>query len=377
MSPLAAKQPLKALLTILLVLSAPAYIGFHTLLYLPRRLRPRPGWSLKTSIATTFLHLFYKYVTVTQLKPFYANAKKLKDRYVLVPPGPASLYKGIAELDPNIEPVPAPAIWFPKPYNKDEDKLIVIHFQGGAYVFAPDPQEAGEPAAKIFKEKMGATTFYPQYRISRTEDTRFPAALQDAVSFYRYILDQGVHPSNIILSGDSAGGNLVLALLRYIEEHKRADEGEPLLPGPAGAMLWSPWVDIGDGAVQRYKNSNAFRHDFVNYDLLLWGKAAYEPSNLNTAKESAVKAKPYLSPYEYPFHSQTPIFVNAGTAEALYEEIKEFTKKMKDVEGNSIHYMETKDAPHDVILAGKALGFEKEAEDAVIEAVKFFKVIYK
>ena len=63
-----------------------------------------------------------------------------------------------------------------------------------------------------------------------------PAAVDDAVAAYQGLLDTGVAPSQVIISGDSAGGGLSLALLVALR-----DRG---LPMPAGAALMSPWTDL-------------------------------------------------------------------------------------------------------------------------------------
>lgn len=87
----------------------------------------------------------------------------------------------------------------------------------------------------ILKQTGASHVFMPQYRLSSHADCQFPAALQDAVTSYSYLTQElGVPGSKIILSGDSAGGNLVLALLRYL-----ADYTERLaLQVPSAAWLW-------------------------------------------------------------------------------------------------------------------------------------------
>jgi acetyl esterase/lipase len=89
------------------------------------------------------------------------------------------------------------AIWFPKPPSAAESKhvKVILHFQGGAFVTATEPNDTGKYPSNVFASKMGAVTFYAQYRVSHTEETRFPAALQDVVTFYYYLLDQGSIPA--------------------------------------------------------------------------------------------------------------------------------------------------------------------------------------
>ncbi|OKO83391.1 alpha/beta hydrolase [Bradyrhizobium sp. AS23.2] len=72
------------------------------------------------------------------------------------------------------------------------------------------------------------------YRLA--PEHRFPAALDDTLTAYRYLLDQGLRPADIALAGDSAGGNLALAAMLALR-----DRGETL---PAAAALMSPWTDL-------------------------------------------------------------------------------------------------------------------------------------
>src|SRR5439155_14601864 len=64
----------------------------------------------------------------------------------------------------------------------------------------------------------------------------FPAAVDDAVAAYRWLVAEGTDPARIVVSGESAGGGLTIALLIALR-----DAGDPL---PAGAVPISPWVDM-------------------------------------------------------------------------------------------------------------------------------------
>ena len=221
----------------------------------------------------------------------------------MVPPGKAGLYKGALHTVAT-QPAAVPGIWYPRIYNAQEHSVVVIHFQGGAYVLATDPQEVAIIPSQIYEQKLGAFNFFAQYRLSRSDSSRFPAALQDAVTFYQYILSLGIAAKNIIVSGDSAGANLALALVRYIENH--LDEG--LLPVPRGALLWSPWVDLSEDSPGRYQTSPRLNSDFLSLPLLQWGKDSFLPL------ESSDDTKPYTSPLQFLFRCSTPLFIQAGTA---------------------------------------------------------------
>jgi len=94
-------------------------------------------------------------------------------------------------------------------------------------------KDGADAAAMVLKETGASHVFMPQYRLSCNADCQFPAALQDAVTAYYYLTKvMQISSSRIILSGDSAGGNLVLSLLRYM-----ADGGGEL-GTPRAAWLW-------------------------------------------------------------------------------------------------------------------------------------------
>jgi acetyl esterase/lipase len=93
------------------------------------------------------------------------------------------------------------------------------------------PEQTGQAPGATYGRSLNALTFLAQYRVANTPATRFPAALQDAVTFYSQLLDLGIPAKNVVIAGDSAGGNLVLALLRYIEANPT------LIPHPRGVLL--------------------------------------------------------------------------------------------------------------------------------------------
>src|SRR5882724_3903366 len=80
----------------------------------------------------------------------------------------------------------------------------------------------------------GFHVFAPDYRLA--PENRFPAAVEDAVAFYRALLSAGYAPQKIVIAGESAGGGLALSLILALRE-----AGVPL---PAAAALFSPWTDL-------------------------------------------------------------------------------------------------------------------------------------
>ncbi|EPQ27414.1 uncharacterized protein PFL1_04952 [Pseudozyma flocculosa PF-1] len=83
-------------------------------------------------------------------------------------------------------------------------------------------------------------TFSLDYRLcvpGKPQAGSYPAALLDALAGYRYLIeDLGFHPEDVIVAGDSAGGNLGIALCRYLRDEK-------VMPMPGSLLLMSPWAD--------------------------------------------------------------------------------------------------------------------------------------
>jgi monoterpene epsilon-lactone hydrolase len=108
----------------------------------------------------------------------------------------------------------------------------VLYLHGGAY-------RLGAPSTyRHFTWRIAsaaeAQVLVVDYRLA--PENPFPAALEDAVAYYRWLLEEGANPHQTVVIGDSAGGGLALALLL-----KLRDSGLPL---PAAAVAVSPWTDL-------------------------------------------------------------------------------------------------------------------------------------
>ncbi|TDC61508.1 alpha/beta hydrolase [Actinomadura sp. GC306] len=108
----------------------------------------------------------------------------------------------------------------------------VLYLHGGGYVVC-SPRTHRQITARLALD-TGLPVLAPRYRLA--PEHPFPAPLEDAVAAYRWLLARGVPASGIVLAGDSAGGHLATALAGEI-----CRQG---LPGPAGLVLFSPWVDL-------------------------------------------------------------------------------------------------------------------------------------
>ena len=279
-----------------------------------------------------------------------------------MPPAKSECYSEVAN-DKWIQPASVGGMWYPKLYESDfdSDKHIVLHFHGGAYVLGGVRPKEGGWGPGILAKAIHGLVFCPQYRLSSKSKGRFPAALQDSITSYQYMLGLGIPSSRILISGDSAGGNLALALVRYLGE--QSSSSLPTMSLPLATLLWSPWLDLAADpyAVELHRNSNT---DYLTHVLIQWGSRAYRPPFLKANH-------PYLSPLNNPFATQVPIWMQHGTAEVFFDAQKAFYKQMKQVSGNKIERLEIPNAPHNTFLGGLVLGFEKQAVDAAESACTF------
>ncbi|WP_413299492.1 alpha/beta hydrolase [Bacillus sp. 1P10SD] len=135
-----------------------------------------------------------------------------------------------------------PAEWVSAP-NAVEDRVF-LYLHGGAYIMGSC--NTHRYLASKLSRSTAARVLVPEYRLA--PEHPFPAAIEDAVSVYRWLLNSGVSSKNIVIGGDSAGGGLTLATLLSLKDARDAL--------PALAVLLSPWTDMegtGESRVTRAK----------------------------------------------------------------------------------------------------------------------------
>ncbi|CAJ2508316.1 Uu.00g095020.m01.CDS01 [Anthostomella pinea] len=357
-------QPFKGVYILLLLLTPIPYLACLSLLYVSRPLRPLPGWPHKLCMRVAIIRVFTRGVaTIKYQRAPLLTPGKAKERFALVEP-PVNGFSGVL-VSSTVKPAPVGVLWHPGIFQADRrdltGKRVVLQFTGGAFVLGWDPEETGRDFADVMSRRFQATnTLYVQYRLARPGSC-FPAALQDTLTAYSYVLDLGVAPEDIFLSGGSAGGNLVIALLRYLETQQAK------FPLPRGVMLFSPWVKVSRDAGQEYDRSAASQVDVLYGPLLDWGVRAYMPTG-----DVSPEVGPFISPLNHPFRARTPIFIQTGTGEAFYPTIRSFAEEMTAVEGNCVRLHKSALAPHDILMSQKILGLEFQLEDALDDARNFF-----
>lgn len=355
-----ARQPGKALYTTFTILSSFVYLPFLMIYYVPPNLRQHSKWSYRQALTSQMSRLYFDFVSTIEMSTAWSlEPGKDKERFSTIQPADKDLYRGPL-ADSQIRPATIGGIWLPGPYEptRDKGKRVVLHFHGGAYVTMSPRWPNMQSGPKMLEKEMSAVVLCVQYRLSSHPGGRFPAALQDAVTSFQHLLDLGVPPSQIILSGDSAGGHLATSLLRYISDQKG------ILPSPFAALLWSPWLNLADPhAVDKSPNSKI---DFIGSALLEWGVRSFVPSFMRVYE-------PYISPLNHPFATETRIFVQTGTAEVLRDDALAFVDNMKGISGNQIGLHEVLHAPHDMFISAEGMGVVTEPAASIAEAQLFFQ----
>jgi acetyl esterase/lipase len=168
----------------------------------------------------------YHLSAVQNKTPLPLTPQKEKERFIVLQPASETYYKGPL-LSEDVKPGDVGATWYPAPLSANSDltsATVVLHIHGGAFVVGDGRTEAtGYLASCLLKHTPATHVFAPQYRVSTLPANKtsnpFPAALQDSLSAYLYLIKTlKISPKNIIIGGDSAGGNLAIAILRYISE---------------------------------------------------------------------------------------------------------------------------------------------------------------
>jgi len=241
--PLVSYQPLRLLFQLSYLIRIILHLPYYTLISLIPSLRPHKTWSFKQTFTTRISYHFLSCIShIGITEPLNLSPGAEGRRFQLIPTSPLNLYKGPLEY-PTIKPATTGGTWFPDlPGEDTSEKLVMLYFHGGAFVQGDGRAAQYSTIANYFLDpKTCNFVFSLQYRLSGHGDVNpFPAALQDALSSYLFLLNEYHIPArNIILTGDSAGATLATSLLRYLWEFG----GEIGVEAPKCAVLLSPWVE--------------------------------------------------------------------------------------------------------------------------------------
>lgn len=193
---------------LLLALQALSLIPLCTYYGLPGN-RPYRGYTLYQTLARKLMYdLMMLYTRLRWVTTLPMSPGGLGPRFIIIePPSRPGIYRGPLQ-DPMIHPTTISGAWYPHAPDisalakiAQKSSKLLLHFHGGGYVVGSGrPLDSGYMAG-VLNSHVAPIDLFPEYRLSCTPEGRFPAALQDALTAYIFLLDKGVHPNNIILSG--------------------------------------------------------------------------------------------------------------------------------------------------------------------------------
>lgn len=198
-----------------------------------------------------------------------------------------------------VEPVTANGVraeWTSTPGDISDAAILYLH--GGGYVIGS--LDSHRHVASEAGRAAGCWTLALDYRLA--PEHPFPAAVEDAVAGYRYLLGRGVKPGRIAIAGDSAGGGLVVAALVAIR-----DAG---LPRPGCGWCISPWIDME--AIGETMTSKSAADPTVQ-----------KPGILDMARmylNGADPRSPLAAPLYAGLAGLAPLLIQVGAAETLLDD---------------------------------------------------------
>jgi acetyl esterase/lipase len=185
-----------------------------------------------------------------------------------------------------------------------EPQATILYLHGGGYCICSPDTHRGLAARLALASKSRLLLL--EYRLA--PEHPFPAALEDALAAYRWLLAEGASPANLIIAGDSAGGGLTLATAFSLRA-----SGEPL---PSALALISPWTDLtfsGETVSTLGKVDPVLKFDgrpLVDY---------YTNGRLAT--------DPLISPLFGDLQGLPPIFIQVGSDEILLSDSTRLAEK--------------------------------------------------
>ncbi|MBN2159084.1 MAG: alpha/beta hydrolase [Spirochaetes bacterium] len=182
---------------------------------------------------------------------------------------------------------------------------IILYFHGGGYVLC-SPKTHRDLACRLART-CAARVLSVDYRLA--PEHPHPAAVDDAISAYRWLLESGINPSRIAVMGDSAGGGLTLALLQKLRDRK--------LTLPACAVCMSPWADLTCSGSSMKENARR--------DPMLPPRVVADFARHYAAEKDL--SLPSISPLFGDFAGLPPLLIHVGMDEVLLDDSRRVAEK--------------------------------------------------
>ncbi|HBQ36195.1 MAG TPA: alpha/beta hydrolase [Rhodobacteraceae bacterium] len=213
-----------------------------------------------------------------------------------------------------------PALWISS--GQVSRRRLVFYIHGGGFIVG-SPWTHKRMLASLSR-LTGIRVCAPQYRLS--PEHQYPDALNDVRAAYQVLLDRGFAPDQIILGGDSAGGNLVFSLLADLCAQGLA---------PRAVFAFSPWTDLSLTGKSLEENANL--------DVLLPAERIEELRDmyLGNADPKDVNVSPLFAKYP----DCPPVFLQASATEILRDDTLRLAENLNS-QGAKVSCEIWQDLPH-------------------------------
>ncbi|MBR1470610.1 MAG: alpha/beta hydrolase fold domain-containing protein [Lachnospiraceae bacterium] len=231
------------------------------------------------------------------------------------------------------------------------EQHVILQLHGGGY-YNRFHNTYRDAAVTYIGISGGFDVLSIDYRVA-PEDP-YPAALEDAVEAYRWLLEQDYLPEHIILAGDSAGGGLSLALALYLKDHR--------MPMPGGIVTMSAWTDLTKSGASYQVNFDKDPIFGGSRDTLVYKEGYYGEHD---------PMDPYISPVNGNYQGFPPMLMQVGEREMLLDDTLEVAAKAKAAG------VQVKSHVYPGMFHIFQMGFHlyPEAEEAWREVGKFLRIL--
>tara|TARA_B110000196_G_scaffold59262_1_gene49237 strand:- start:1628 stop:2533 length:906 start_codon:yes stop_codon:yes gene_type:complete len=297
---------------------------------------------MKTEMKNMASEAFHKIRNLVASKPI---PTEIKANRAFLDAGARPLAKGVEGTLINASGVTA-EMQIPEGAASD---AVILYFHGGGYVGGSIASHRNLTGNLALASKCQLLSV--EYRLA--PENPHPAAVEDAINSYKWLLSEGYDPKKIAISGDSAGGGLAIAA-----QLKIRDEGLPL---PVASAPISPWIDMGlSGDTMSSRQS---RDPLIRLDLIREFKSQFLGPNNNSND-------PYASPLQADLSGLPPMLIHVGDDEMLLSDSERLAEKASaagvsvtlEVWPEMIHVWHT------------FVGLFPEAQDGINRIAEFFSL---
>ncbi|KAJ2252667.1 hypothetical protein GGI13_003144 [Coemansia sp. RSA 455] len=200
----------------------------------------------------------------------------------------------------------------------DENENIILYLHGGGYKYGSPASHRGLTGR--LSGLSGLRCISIHYRLAPLYP--YPAQLYDGFLAFVYLLKQGFKPQNIVLAGDSAGGNLALSLFLLLRH-------TGITHTVCGLVLLSPWTDLVSSRPSMERNA---KYDYLTGPPLLsplaLARLFYAPGRKYSQELIDEMSHPLVSPVNGDFKDFPPTLIQAGDKEVLADDIAQFYENL-------------------------------------------------